>query len=487
MKNNPDKTAKDPSAPKFDKIDSSAGRFRDKLSKEAWVPGLIEVVFRNPDDSGVRDWNFEEEYERRKPSKAWPDDLTKTLLSHGLVSWKPSFPLRYPWSTDSPEKAREIYHEAGRDKFVSLSFSPAVETRRIAAEIRDLPEIEQAAAVPRVGPPSGPLDERFVGANDQPVVAFCDENGCVQTQWYLFRCKVDQAWQKTNAVGEGLSGKGVVIADIDWGFNPNHQDLRDQIKLTQSVFPNAISPVNVANGSRCHHGTAVLGIAGAQLNTQGIVGVAFGADLWAIQAGLDDIEDHSAWVAGMDFVRTQTDQARRVIILEVETILGGNIEMIPSIAHEIREAINNRIVVCVPAGNRGLDAGIGDDNIPIPATGSILVGATRFDPLDNIRIGNGGCRVVVYAPGDLSIDVTCGLPDNGYVAGFGGTSSAVAKVAGVAALMLEKNPTLTHEQVRDILSRSQIRVVDDFSNPVGVLVDADQAVSAACHPVAPHY
>jgi subtilisin family serine protease len=134
-----------------------------------------------------------------------------------------------------------------------------------------------------------------------------------------------------------------------------------------------------------------------------------------------------------------------------------------------------------------LDAGIGDDNNPIPTTGSILVGATRFAPLENIRISNGGCRVVVYAPGDLSIDVTCGLPDNGYVPGFGGTSSAVAKVAGVAALMLEKNPTLTHHQVRDIMSRSQIRVVDNSSNPVGVLLDADQAVSAACHPVENHY
>ncbi|MFZ0747846.1 MAG: S8 family serine peptidase, partial [Pyrinomonadaceae bacterium] len=75
---------------------------------------------------------------------------------------------------------------------------------------------------------------------------------------------------------------------------------------------------------------------------------------------------------------------------------------------------------------------------------------------------------------------TCDSVDTGaFTNYFGGTSSAVAKVAGVVALMLEMNPELRHEQVRDILARSQIPVVDYSSNQVGVLLDAAQAVCEA--------
>jgi len=164
----------------------------------------------------------------------------------------------------------------------------------------------------------------------------------------------------------------------------------------------------------------------------------------------------------------------------VQTATGGNIEMDPLVAQEIRLAIADNIVVCVPAGNGARDAGIGDDNLAIPATGSILVGATDFGPQNNVRgFSNFGCRVVIYAPGDLNRDVTCGPSDDGYLPGLGGTSGAVAKVAGVAALMLEKNPALTHREVRDILARSSVPVFDGPSTQIGVLLDAGQAVNDA--------
>jgi len=466
--------------PKLDRIDSSSGRFREVSPKEAWVPGLIEVVFQDPAQSGVKNWHFPDEKERKEFSKAWPEDLKKVLRANELVSWQPSFPLRYPW-TNVPEdkEAFEDYQKSGRDKFVTFRFQRNANTRRIADQLRKLHELEQAVAVPRVGPPSAPHEEPFMGRDDQPMAMFCDDNGCLESQWYMFRCNVNKAWQKTNASGEGLSGKGIIIADIDWGFNTYHDDLRNRIKETQNIFLNPADPTNVSNGDRLYHGTAALGIAGGEVNSQGVAGVAFGADLWAIQAGLDDIE-HCRWVAGINFVRSRAAKERKVIILEVETIIGGNIEMLPTIAQEIRLAIADKIVVCVPAGNGLRDAGIGDDNRPIPSTGSILVGATNFGALENIRgISNSGCRVVVYAPGDPQIDVACGASYNSYLPGFGGTSSAVAKVAGVVALMLEENPALTHAQVRDILGQSQIPVFELPSNPIGVLVDAEQAVYAA--------
>ena len=213
-----------------------------------------------------------------------------------------------------------------------------------------------------------------------------------------------------------------------------------------------------------------------------MAGIAFEAELWAIQAGTEALRDHCSWVAAINLVRTTPSNGRKVIILEIQTEGGGNIEMVPTVNQEIILAINDGIVVCVPAGNRGGDAGIGDDNYPIPETGSILVGATRFDPDPDIdqRFGsNGGDRVVIYAPGDIDHDLTCGKER--YLERFGGTSGATAKVAGVVALMLEKNNQLSPHAVRDILKRSQKHAVhqDDPEVQVGKFLDAEQAVNDA--------
>lgn len=457
--------------------ESASGGFEPISPNDAWEPGLIEVVFKQGSQSGVQDWNFLEEKEREQFSGAWSDGLKNLVIAHKLVSWKPSFPLLYPWSTESSEKARENYKRSGRDRFVTFNFPLEAFTRRIADELRQLPEIEQAVAVPRIRPPSGPFDEPLIGTSDQPMNTVCRPNGCLTSQWYLFRCRVDQAWSKAAA-----SGKGVTIAVIDWGFNRNHQDLAKQVKKTRHVLPIPVPDDTVNHGGKTAHGTAVLGLAAAEVNSQGMAGIAFGAELWAIQAGTDTIIDHSLWVRAINFVCTEPSNGRKILILEIQTEIGGNIEMIPTIAEEIRRAIrDHNIVVCVPAGNRSGDAGTGDDNNPIPCTGSILVGATRFDEDNNILgSSKGGSRVVVYAPGDVSSDLTCGFVGNdGYRNGFGMTSGAVAKVAGVAALMLEKNSGLTHQQIRDILRQSQIPVVNDPGTKVGVLLDAEQAVCEA--------
>jgi subtilisin family serine protease len=322
--------------------------------------------------------------------------------------------------------------------------------------------------------PFSPYDEPLLGNSDQLMTTVCRSNGCLENQWYIFRCGIDKAWQHA-------SGKGITVADIDWGFNPNHQDLRSRIQLTRSMLPQTDSR-NVMNGLKRDHGTAVLGQVGAQVNRLGMAGIAFEANLWAIQAGSDTITDHSLWAQALDFVCEQPSNGRKIIILEIQTRQGGNIEMSPMINKALVEAIAANIVVCVPAGNGNAsrDAGIGDDGLPIPPTGSIVVGATRYDKLRNI-VGNGnnGRRVVVYAPGDPIHDLTCSLPNDRYRNRFGGTSGAVAKVAGAVALMLEVNPQLTPAEVREILSHSNIPVVDEGGERVGVLLDAEQAVGEA--------
>ena len=438
---------------------------------------LVEVQFNPEARSGVEDWDFDRDEPRKELPYEWHDGLVKILEENDLVSWAPSFPLRYPWSREcSKDAARDSYKKAGRDRFVTFTFSKKVDVIRVAKQLRELDEIDQAAAVPEIAPPCQPLETPFAGDSDQ-VVSVCNEYGCLSNQWYLFRCGVPDAW------AQGASGEGVVIADIDWGFDLNHPDL-SHTTLSQNVIRNL---PNVADGNLLWHGNGVLGLAGAASDGNGMTGIAYGSTLWAIQAGSGGLTrpvvDHRFWVAAIDFVISTPARGRKVIILELQTAGYSNPESILSLSTKIREAIAEGIVVCVPAGNgnRSGRADLDDSDAAILPTGAIVVGATRYDPELNPRAAgtNGGPRVTVYAPGDNNCDLTCGLRD-GYRDNFGGTSGATAKVAGVVALMLEMNDQLTPQHVLEILEQRSPKVVlDEAENEVGYLLDANQAVSEA--------
>jgi subtilisin family serine protease len=446
--------------------DNGSAIEKDSDDDKAWVPGTIQVVFGSAERSGLREWwDSSEKMRRSDYSEDWSPELKQLLQSNELDEWGPSFPLSYPWSRDSREELLAFYQKSGRDRFVTFHFRPGGDLISLADKLEQLPEILRASLAPRLKPPCEPHQEPLVGNNDLL------PGGQPETQWYLFRCGVDKAWAKA-------SGDGVVIADIDWGFNPYHQDLFPQITTKKNTMDNS---AGVSNGNKLDHGTAVLGLAGGAVNCLGMAGIAYKASLWAIQAGMDDIENELHWLSGIDFVRSEATTARKVMILELQTKTGWNIELSDTINKAIKDAIYAGVVACVPAGNAGVDAGLDPNHKPIPPTGSVLVGATKYDPQLNIRgTSNVGCRIVVYAPGDEKHDLTCDVPaTDGYTRFFGGTSGAVAKVAGVVALMLSVNDKLTQAEICEILADSPKIVVDGSGNEVGVLVDAERAVSQA--------
>ena len=373
----------------------------------------------------------------------------------------------------SEEQASAYERLPALNQYVRLRFAPGTSARAVSAALKRLADVTQAVAVPRAAPPESPppVDPLIGGAGIavQPGTAF-------ESQWYLHRTRVPAAWR----FGRGAN---VVIADIDWGFRTTHEELQGAITQTY----NAVDGSNdVSQGPHAAHGTAVLGIAGARANAKGIAGYAPEAVLWAIQGDSSPSGQRlfaEPWAEAIDFVRrTHAGARRKVIILEVQTGSGGNYEQVPSVHRAIRAAIADGCVVCVAAGNGNRPADRNDAEEPFEPTGSILVGATAHHPTQNKRafFSNFGSRVIASAPGDLQHDVTCGhSADNAYTNAFGGTSGATPKVAGTVALMLSVNPTLTHEDIREILSGTGVSLTEDPGRPIGVLVNAEAAVAEA--------
>jgi subtilisin family serine protease len=363
--------------------------------------------------------------------------------------------------------------------FLTIRVSDDADVLAGANRLRQVAEVKMAmpipvSAPPMAAPPPPMVGDPLTGTSDQLVT---DPKTGLDNQWYIFRCKLDQAWLQHD-------GNGVIIVDIDWGFRTTHQDLRQNIDpaYTYNAYDGS---ANVSQGPSISHGTGVTGLAAATMNNVGMCGAAVNATTWPIQANTGGIAlPGDAWANAIEWASTQKTNGHRMVII-VEDMTGnfGNIEQRPSVNAAIQRAIARNVIVVVPAGNGNRDVTIADDGVtPIPPTGSILVGATTYDPSRNPRAqwSNYGSTMTVSAPGDKLHDVTCAPNnDSAYTNTFGGTSGAAPKVAGTVALMLGVNPKLTHQQARDILFLGPDVVDTDVSKPVGSFLNAKYAVDEA--------
>ena len=511
----------------------NSGEKGGKPLPPSYEPGVIEVIFKDeakirlteiPPDSKKR-WNIVSK--TKAELKGLEDLLTRiecSMVSRTFTSSK---------EDEYDDLHKKVMEKQAKEKgpavpnlnnFFTVHFSPINDPAEIAKMMEELPIVEKAYPLPTAIPPSQriyerakgtarvqalselqragihvvhackfsrialqpcsgstPLDEPLVG--NQDTLYTVDPARGLENQWYIFRCNADSAWAMA-------CGEGVVVADIDWGYRLTHEDLASGIDLNHA-YNSYDGSNNVSLGNDVWHGTAVLGLVGARDNNKGMIGFAYGCTLWPIQAntGTGAHIGGNSWANAIDWVRADPTSARKVIILEVQTGSWRNYEQVASVNAAIITAIADGVVVCVAAGNGDNDAGIDDYGNPIPFTGSIVVGATMYDPNTNPRAdflptwaSNWGTRVDVAAPGDWYHDLTCkNTADDAYRNGFGGTSGATPKVAGTAALMLQCNPNLTPAEVRDIIkSTSSQTITTDAGKPIGGFLDTYEAVREAC-------
>ncbi|MFT5683433.1 MAG: serine protease [Myxococcota bacterium] len=243
----------------------------------------------------------------------------------------------------------------------------------------------------------------------------------------------------------GGDGANVSIADIEYGWDSEHEDLDH---LTPGVAWGWDS------GNYAYHGTAVLGQLAGGDNGYGVTGMAPEADVFVVSP-YTDAGDYSV-AAALDGAASLLD-AGDVILIEQQAYAFGNyvpVSADPAVFDAIAAAVAKGIVVVEAGGNGGQDL---DDpqwegwfDRSIRDSGAIMVGGgaspySGMTPRAWYTWGSSyGSRIDVQGWYDSIVttnDSTMAdlfLPGNddrqGYTSYFGGTSGASPMVAAAAAV-----------------------------------------------------
>jgi len=231
----------------------------------------------------------------------------------------------------------------------------------------------------------------------------------VNKQWALDKINVFRLWQMAPVT------EAVVVAILDTGIDPDHQDLNGLI-MAEANFTDSSSPADSYG-----HGTHVAGIIAAKSDGMGIVGVAPGCRLLNVKVA-DDMGRCQASALAEGIVWAVNNGASVInISLEIK-------EPSPQLEEAVNYAWSRGTVIIAAAGNNGNQSPV------YPAYYKNCVAVAAIDQDDNLApLSNYGDWVDVAAPGS---DIYSTLPDNGY--GYKtGTSFATACVSGIAALLFD--------------------------------------------------
>ncbi len=251
----------------------------------------------------------------------------------------------------------------------------------------------------------------------------------------------DEAWKTT--VGDSR----ILLAVLDSGIEGEHREIRRRLAPGGRDFYDwndwnpELEPGDV-------HGLQTAGVAMAESNDDAsISGVDWGVTLLPARVG-----DDSGVMGGAlaDALRWAVRRGARVINISS----GGS----PSeLVHDaIRYAADAGAIIVAAAGN------IGPGGVTYPAAYPEVIAVGATDNRDTRPSWSSvGSELELVAPGVDVPTLVRGEGDSWEVAS--GTSIACPEVAGAVSLLLSLDPTLTPEQVRDLLHRS----ADDQIGPPG--------------------
>lgn len=339
-------------------------------------------------------------------------------------------------------------HRLTQLEVVNLQFSGTSIRRLRINDRRSVPAVVRAlAAEGVVAQPN--LIASLQDARSEPADATALE------QYALDRMRMPEAHKLA-------TGNRVLIAVIDSGVDMQHPELAGMILDTFDA---------IGTGDAVHaHGTSIVGAIVARARLRGtapgaqiLLARAFGTNRANMDGTTTDIIKAIEWAV---------QRGARIINM---SFAGGRD---PAIERRLNTARGRGIILVAAAGNAG------PNSPPLyPAAIPVVIAVTATDDADRIfRLANRGNHIAVAAPGVDLLLPTLG----GDYRMISGTSFSAAEVTGIVALMLERNPGLSHDAVR----RALVSTAQDLGTP-GIdplfgagIVDAYRALMAVV-PAAP--
>jgi subtilisin family serine protease len=287
----------------------------------------------------------------------------------------------------------------------------------------------------------------------------------------------------------GLTGAGVVVAVLDTGIDTDHPLLADSLIHQECYLVAAVCPAgpNVAEDGN-GHGTHVSGI----ITSNGPpIGVAPGASIEAFKV-LDDTGngEFSDILSAYDQIIAHHPE---VDLINMSISDGGTYGPgicdggVPAATADLAATRAMGITTFAAAGNNHAKNGLG---YPACITDVVAVGAVY-----DANVGAFSCdattapdQVTCFSQSDSALDLLApgALIQSTYVGGglanLAGTSMASPAAAGVAALLLQSEPSITPANLETRLKSTGKPITDSSNGVITCRVDAYAAVLNAGGP-----
>jgi subtilisin family serine protease len=265
--------------------------------------------------------------------------------------------------------------------------------------------------------------------------------------------KVVEAWKLLGGFGD----PNIVIAVIDNGIDLQHPDFEDKIVKPITLWEGSYAD-DLFNNPNYTHGTPCASVAAARDNG-GVCGSAPVARLMPMSGTGYSIEITEQMFNycienGADVISCSWGTTDRNFALGEEKLA--------AIAKAAKEGRDGKgCIICYAAGNEGEESlnvyGEHPDVICVGASTSEdehAVYSNKGEKLTICAPSNGGYVPIMAARASWDTDepqYEDGIDRGPQHKHFGGTSSATPLVAGICALMLSANPSLTATEVKQIL------------------------------------
>ena len=340
-------------------------------------------------------------------------------------------------------------------------------------------------------------------ANDPDIAYISPDRPIKHTSWWDFALDASQA---TPVINAGYTGDDIGVAIIDSGVHGSHPDFQDtRAGSTRVVYSQSFVPGDASVEDQYGHGTHVAGLVAGNgfVSGGGMIGIAPEANIINLRVlDANGASTDSTVIAAIErAIQLKNTYNIRVINLSLGRPVAESYTLDP-LCQAVEQAWKAGIVVVVAAGNDGRDNSQntnGYATIAVPGNDPyvITVGATNTHATDATSddtvtsYSSKGPTLLdhvikpdLVAPGNRIVSLLANgstldrahpsdeLPPSAYNSNsnkaayvyLSGTSMATPIVSGTVALMLDRNPNLTPDQIKIRLMKTASKSYPSYSS-----------------------